>query len=271
MKLAKPVAAALLACAAAGPFSAQAASLADLGFSQAQINTIRDSFGAPAGEPGTTFGSPGAYGASWGQIGIGVGGATISNNKDQDEDGSASLVFGLGDPAAWVGLETVVNAISMRDEFGEDGSVDFKLHHQFVDQQFAVAIGAENVINWGRPDDLDIDPSYYAVVTKRVDLGVTGTKQVPLAVNFGVGNERFVDGYQFEPSGVNAFGGIAVGVLKRTTWIVDWTGVLLNSALSVAPFRNVPLTITAGAVNLNERDGADVEFAGGIGYTYIFR
>lgn len=271
MKFAKPVTAALFACAAAGPISAQAQSLASLGLSQAQINAIRADFGAPAGEPGLTFGSPAAYGSNWGQIGVGVGGSTLSNNDEQNEDGSASIVFGLGNSLDWVGFETVITAISLRDEFGEDGGIDFKLHHQMPEQRMSIAVGAENAVVWGRPDDNDVDPSFYGVVSKRVDLGIGGTKRVPFVANLGLGNERFVDDFDQDPSGVNVFGGIAVGVFKRTSWIVDWTGVLLNSALSVAPFRNVPLTVTAGAVNLNERDGEDVEFAGGVGYTYIFR
>lgn len=252
-------------------------SLVDLGFSQSQINSIRTEFGAPASQPGLTFGSPGAFGANWGQIGIGIGGSTLSSQSTQpgfarddaeDEDGSASLVLGVGDALEYVGFETVVTAISLKEGFAEDGSIDFKLHRSVPTHRMSVAIGVESAVVWGRPDDIGTDPSVYGVVSRRFDLPFVNNSSLPLGLNIGVGNERFVR--DKDGNAINVFGGFALGIFQRTSWIVDWTGLILNSAISVAPFASIPLTVTAGAVNLGEQFDEDVEFAGGIGYTFIF-
>ncbi|HEX4871951.1 MAG TPA: hypothetical protein VFV27_06525 [Nevskiaceae bacterium] len=255
-------AAALLAAVA--PTTASAATLGDLGLSAEQLAAIRSqAAGGRTSAPGITFGSPAAFGAGWGAIGFGVGGTTLPDNAgDDDYDGAASVVFGLGNAADYVALETVVTAVSLRESFGDDGNVGFKLHTQ-LPGRMAVGVGVENTMRWGRPKDAGTESSHYVVATKFVDWG-----SMPVAVNLGLGDERFNDPGD---SGVNLFGGLALGFAAGWSGIADWSGNTLNLGVSAAPLPRTPLTFTAGVTNVTERFDADSEFAAGIGYTVLFK
>ena len=213
------------------------------------------------------MGSPVGFGASWGEAGIGIGGAT-AEQASHDVDGSAGIVFGLGDAKKAVGLETSINIISLTDNapgsnVGEDGNLNVKLH-KTLKSDFAVSIGAENVAPWGAADD--IDSSYFVAATKIFMLGGDTPTSV-LAVNLGVGEGRFdYDGND----DVGAFGSIAWMPSQKYSLIADWTGRDWNAGVSLAPLHDYPLTITLGAINLGERLGQDTEFSGGVGYSFSF-
>src|SRR3546814_6185069 len=64
-------------------------------------------FAAPA------LNAPVAFGASWGGVGVGIGGQTCDCNKD-DADGAAAIVFGLGDADKYAGLEVAADRKSTR-------------------------------------------------------------------------------------------------------------------------------------------------------------
>lgn len=219
---------------------------------------------APAAAPGLSMGSPIGFGASWGDIGIGVGGQTLDdNNQNQDVDGSAALVIGLGDADKYVGLEVVVDAISMRDDFGEDGAFGLKLHTTLPGNA-AFAVGVENIGRWGSAEAGT--SSVYAVATKFFDIGL------PLAVNVGIGDNRFNDSGD---TGANVFGGLALYVHPQFSLISDWTGEALNLGVSALPIRSIPLVLTVGALNVTGENlggqfGDDVEFGGALGYTFRF-
>ncbi|MDF1781845.1 MAG: hypothetical protein P1U67_11150 [Alcanivoracaceae bacterium] len=239
---------------------------ADLGLTEAQIRDLVRSALPPAASPGISMGSPVGFGASWGSAGIGIGGAT-AERLSQDVDGSAGVVFGLGDATKTVGLETSLNIISLTNnapgsDVGEDGNFGLKLH-KTLKPDLAVSIGAENVMPWGAADN--VDSSYYVAVTKFLVLG--GDNPSSLALNFGVGEGRFdYDGND----DVGAFGSIAWIPSEKYSLIADWTGRDLNAGVSLAPLHDVPVTITLGAINLGERLGQDTEFSGGVGYSFSF-
>lgn len=249
-----------------------AASLADLGLSEAQAEALLKRLNAPKSSPGIAFGSPVGFGLSWGQIGVGVGGATNDNPNVDDYDGSAAVSIGLGDANKWVGLEANVNIISLNDNgpnsaFGEDGSVNLKLHTTLPGQA-AFAVGVQNIGRWGAAaDDPDSSSSVYAAVTKIYNLSSNPLSPLPLSVNIGVGDGRFQNNGN---DGASVFGGIAIIPHQKFSIITDWTGQDLNAGVSIAPFHNYALTITLGAVNLVERLDRPTEFAGGIGYSFKF-
>jgi hypothetical protein len=236
---------------------------ADLGVTDAQLTAMIQGAGAPAGAPGVAFGSPVGFGANWGTVGVGIGGATLPKTASDDYDGSMGFVAGFGDSTEAVGLEVTLNVISLRDNFGEDGNLNLKLHRN-LGSSTSVAVGVENVVPWG--DAKDADESVYVVGTKVMDIG-SNDRRLPLAINLGLGNGRFDDPGEDD---VTPFAGIALMPHPQWSLIADWAGTGLNLGVSAAPVLTLPLTISVGMVNVTERNNSGSEFAGGIGYSWQF-
>ena len=258
----------LVACGvAAGSLisgAASAATLADLGLSDAQAQALLNRLNAPAASPGIAFGSPVGFGMGWGQVGVGIGGATADSPGNSDLDGSASVSFGLGDARKWVALETTANIISITNNgtaVGEDGSFNLKLHTSLPGRA-AFAVGVQNVGRWGGAEGGS--SSVYAAATKFFDLS---SKPLPLSVNVGIGDNRFENN---GGDGASLFGSVAIVPHQQLSVIADWTGRDLNAGVSMVPLRKYPLTLSLGVVNLAERLGAKTEFAGGLGYSFRF-
>lgn len=254
---------------AAGQTAADAISLDQLNLPESVMQQLRDQLTAPKGAPGIAFGSPVAFGAQWGDLYAGIGGQTLPEKtaKGRDVDGSLALGFGLGNASKSIGLDTTIGVISLEDEFAEDGNVSFKLHAALPNQS-AFAIGIENTARWGAGENGK--SSVYAVYSKLWGPTLFGKKR-PLATSVGVGSQRFVDVDDAgKKEGMGVFASTALQVNRRVSTILDWTGVDLNAGVSVVPFRTIPVTITVGAINLTENNDVDVEFSGGIGYSYNF-
>lgn len=251
------------AVAAVVSTSAQAGTVSDLGLSLEQIRTLNAQLTAPVTAPGVAFGSPVGYGASWRQVFAGVGGQTIPPGGEYDVDGSMLVGFGLGDPERYVGLEASATIISVRDDFAEDGNYNAKLHRA-LPWRASFAVGVEGIEGWGAAKNTQ--ESVYGVYTQAIELAPGSPRHpVPLIINVGVGDERFVDPGE---DGVGVFGSVAIHPHRQLGIIADYTGRDANAAISFVPFRRTPLVVTLGAINLAERLGNDVEFAGGIGYLY---
>jgi len=224
---------------------------------------------------GAVFGSPMAFGADWGSIGAGVYIAHLPDEFDgvepeEDWDGSAALVFGLGDADEYVGLETAVVASSLtgaygEDEFGEAGGLSFKVHTNLPGGA-AVAMGVVGTSRWGEAEDQN-ESSVYAVGTKVFPID-TGSSRHALVVNLGLGDGQF--NHDFDDDGVDVFGGLAFYFTRQISGIVDYTGPFLNIGGSFAPFNQFPVVFTLGAYNVTERFDSDVDFAGSVGYTFSF-
>ena len=235
----------------------------DLGLTSAQLQALIQGGSAAVASPGIAFGSAIGFGANWGTVGVGIGGATLPKTASDDYDGSMGFIAGFGDSTNAVGLEATINIISLRESFGDDGNLNLKLHRN-LDATTAIAVGVENVAGWGNADDAD--ESVYVVGTKVFDLGGEG-KRLPLAVNFGLGNGRFDDPGEDD---VTPFGGIALMPHEQWSLIADWAGTGLNLGVSTVPVRSLPLSISVGMVNVTERNDSDSEFAGGLGYSWQF-
>lgn len=245
--------------------SAQATVVSDLGLSLEQIRSLNAQLTAPVVAPGVAFGSPVAFGASWGQLYAGVGGQTIPPGAEYDVDGSMIFGLGLGDPDRYVGLELASTIISLRDDFGEDGDFNAKIHRS-LPWRAAVAVGVEQAEGWGAAENSQ--ESVYGVYTQAFELAPNNPRYpMPLIINVGVGDERFADPGD---SGVNVFGSVSIHPHRQLSIIADYTGRDTNAAISFVPFRRVPVIVTLGAINLGERFGNDVEFAGGLGYLFQF-
>lgn len=272
---------------AAGGFlvsaNAAAISLSDLGLSESQQRALARIASAPATAPGIVAGSPVGFGAQWGELFAAVGGVTTPDGSPDDVDGAMSVGFGLGDAYKYLGFETTASIISLTsdngandsDSFGSDGALNFKLH-TILPGALAVAVGVENVARWGEAaDGPAAQSSAYVVGTKFFSVGQSG---MPLAVNFGIGDNRFVDPAPGAPGGalgvgddgVSAFGGLALSPHPQVSLIADWTGRDLNTGVSLVPLRQVPLTLSLIAVSVTERNDGETEFGGSLGYSYRF-
>jgi hypothetical protein len=254
-----------MVCGSLFATNAFAVSAGDLGLSESQIQAILDGASAPAGAPGITSGSPAAFGLDWGQAAAAIGGNTLPKTSSDDYDGSMSVAAGLGDASKYVGLEVAYSVNSLRSNFGDEGAAALKLHTNLPGRA-AFAVGVENVARFG-PDTKRGRSSVYAVGTKVFDLLPQEANSIPVAVNLGIGDNRFQDA---NDTGANVFGGVSAIVHPQLSLIADWTGRDLNAAVSVLPFKAYPLTVGVGAINLAKRNNADVEFAGSIGYLFRF-
>lgn len=211
--------------------------------------------------------APVAFGAEWGSVGVGAYGETLSG-ADEDADGSAAFVFGLGDADEYVALEVAVVASSLtgansNDSFGDSGSFGFKLHTNLGDYA-SYAIGVNGTNRWGsRGFKRSNESSVYSVVSKMVPVG-----EFAAILNVGLGENLYDD------IGHQGVGVIGSGALYFTHWlsvIAEYTGRFTNAAVSIAPFPAfLPVTLTLGAVNLGERYNSNTEFAGTLGIGYSF-
>lgn len=209
--------------------------------------------------PAVAFGSPIGFGLNGGQLAVGIGGQTTDAPGANHFDGSMGVAAGLGNSAESLGFELTANLISLRDNFGEDGSFNAKIHHM-LNATTSVAVGAESFGGWG--DARDSRTSAYAAVTTVVNPGL------PVVLNLGAGTNRFASNNETNSTGV--FGSIAVIPTDRLSFVVDYTGIDTNAAVSVVPVASLPITLTLGYVNLQEQEGLSREFAGGLGYLYRF-
>jgi hypothetical protein len=224
---------------------------------------------------GAAFGSPLAYGASWGNVGLGVYAQTLSRDQNggRNSDGAAAVAFGLGDADKYVGLETDVsiNHFSSRnnEKFLRSGALSFKLHTNLPGGA-AFAVGVVGASRWGGLKDSD-RASVYAVGTKVFKIGTASPH--PLVVNLGLGDEGFQELDRSTgrgKSGAGIFGSVAFYVVPQVSLITDYTGRFLNAAVSVAPFKAWPLVVTVGAVNLTKRYDLNTQAAASVSYGFTF-
>lgn len=218
----------------------------------------------PKGYAAASFGSPLAFGAGWGNVGVG---AFVFAPDDEDiRDGALGLAFGLGDPNKYVGLETAVSFSSLLESegsdesFGESGSVALKLHTNLPGGA-AFAVGVTGTGRWGDAADQS-SSSVYAVGTK-----VFSVANHPLVLNLGLGDGLYNDA---DESGANVLGSASFYFTRQFSAILDYTGRFVNVAVSAAPFANYPFTATLGVVNVAEKDDADPEIALSLGYAFGF-
>ncbi|MBN4076847.1 hypothetical protein JYT48_01065 [Mariprofundus ferrooxydans] len=208
--------------------------------------------------PSSSLGTPIAYGASWGQMFVGVG-ATDRRRNQSSADGSAVFGFGLGDPEKYIGLETDVSIISLtsrnRDNIGDSGSVSFKLH-RWLPNYTGIAIGVENAATWGTAKRAGVKSNGFAVITKVMPLN--SSYSMLLTLTAGVGNGRFgpipqIPGTLTQKK-AGIFGSAGFQFHPSAALISSWTGRYLNVGFSFIPLSTIPMTINIGRVNLLHRE-----------------
>jgi len=240
---------------------------------QTTLTAVNTSAQAASSFAGASFGSPMAFGADWGSVGVGVFAQTLSKSVTGTRgDGSAGVAFGLGDADRYVGFETAVAIADLTtyngNHFGDGGSLSFKLHTNLPGGA-AFAVGVTNTARWGTVNGQRA--SVYAVGTKVFKIGSTSPHA--LIVNLGIGDEGFQElntTTGLAKSGAGVFGSLAYYICPQISVIADYTGRFLNAGVSIAPFKTIPVTVTLGGVNLTDRYNTNPQAAISVGYGFQF-
>lgn len=217
--------------------------------------------------PSSSFITPNAYGADWGDFYTGFAGATEDTNDGLDA--SASVGMGFGNAVDNVGVELNVGIISI-DGFADDGTVGFKVHKLFPEaNNLGVAVGWSNALKWGNANK--DEETIYGVVTQRFDLRPNKDNPMPLTTSLGVGTGAFrsVGAIEAGNNTPNVFGSVGVRVIPQVSLVSSWNGSSLGLAASAAPF-NFPVVVTAGVSDLTDNTEDGTQFVGGLGYSFGF-
>jgi len=223
--------------------------------------------------PGSTAGTPSAYGANWGQAY--VGGGLFFPLEDGRTDGSLSVGFGLGDANKTIGIEVNANITSVGGgnsnfDFGDSGSLGFKVH-KHLGNGAAVAVGYANPVTWG--DSNKAQDTIYGVVTKSFDLQENDpNNKMPLTVSLGVGSGIFRSkgAIAANENSANIFGSIAIRTAPEVAWVSSWTGNRLNIGGSFAPIKQTPIVINAIFTDVTDNLGDGIGISLSAGYAIKF-
>ena len=223
--------------------------------------------------PGSTAGTPSAYGASFGQAYIG-GGLFFPLDQDKGRnDGSMSVGFGLGNPVDSVGLEVNIDITSVGGgpgfDFGDSGGVGFKLHRYLGDGS-AVAVGWSNPIKWG--DVTQAKDTIYGVFTKSFLLQPDNPNDLRLTVSLGLGTGEFSSkgALEADENTVNFFGGLGLRVIPQASLVSSWTGNILNIGGSFAPFKDTQIVINAIITDVTNNFDTGLGLSVTAGYGFRF-
>lgn len=225
----------------------------------------------PSASPGSTAGTPSAYGASQGQAYVGIG--TFIPLDGGDVDGSLSAGVGFGDPVKSVGVEVGANITSIGGQnidIADSGSVGVKLH-KYLPDGTAVAVGWSNPVKWG--DAKDAEETIYGVVTKSFDLKPNSpANKMPLTVSLGVGTGGFRSkgAIKDDNNSANLFGSLGLRVTPETAVVSSWTGNSLNIGGSFAPFKKTPVVINTVLTDVTDNLGNGVGLSVSGGYSFKF-
>lgn len=220
-------------------------------------------------EPGSTITSPTAFGAQWQDVfgGVSYQGRTRFTNLS---DGAFVVGFGLGDRRESVGLEVAITSFStIRQGIFKNGTISAKLHRA-LDDSTGIAVGVENLLTWGGTDG---GTSVYGAATKVFTFTNNPDEAFSsLTTTLGLGSGRFRSQADVtnNTGSVNVFGSAGLRVFRPISVIADWSGQTLGLGLSIAPFRDVPLSINPAVVDVTNGAGDGARFTMSVGYALKF-
>ena len=227
-------------------------------------------FSPNRGAPGITIANPYGFGGDGGRFFVGASYASDTRFRSLDSDGG--MVFGaaLGNAREAVGLELSYTMASFGNnrDFGT-GGFNAKVHRK-IGSDMSVALGYNGFLNLG--DDNDFEDSIYGVATKifrtRENLN-SAFSRVAVSVGVGNGQYRTIEAFEEDREQFNVFGSLAFRVAQPVSFVTEWTGQDLAMGLSIAPFKNIPLTITPALRDIAGGDDS-VHFALGVGLGFPF-
>ncbi len=225
---------------------------------------------ARAASPGSSLGSPSAYGAAWGNTFAGISYASQPSNASK-ADGSSVFGMGFGDPVKNLGLEVDVAIISLTNTFADAGAIGFKAHKVLPSAgNLGLAVGWSNALKWG--DAQDAEDTIYGVATKSFRLRPQQQNQLPLTVSLGVGTGGFRSkgAIKAGENAPNVFASAGLQVIPEMSLISNWTGNQLNLGVSAAPFKRLPVIFSMGASDVTSNTDGGTRFLFNVGYSYNF-
>jgi hypothetical protein len=219
--------------------------------------------------PGMSLGSPIAFGPAWGDVFFGAVGVNRQRYYPREgfRDGAVVAGFGLGNPVELVGVEVLLASYTtVNSGFLSRAGVSVKAH-RVLPANFAVAAGAENVLTRG---EVDADQSVYGVIS-RVWL-LSGGERPILTTSVGLGTGRFrsEEAWLEDRNTVGVFASAGLSIWQPVSFIADYSQDL-NLGVSVAPFVRVPLSVTAGVLDVLGEAGDGRRFMIGVvgGYSFV--
>jgi hypothetical protein len=225
--------------------------------------------------PGSSSGTPTAYGAEFGDVFFGAGYQDRTRYTKglpwrQRCDGAVVVGFGLGNPRKTLGIELAVTSFStVRSGLFRTSSFSFKVHRA-LPWNLAIAYGWEDAIH---SQGTDGGSSMYGVLSSYIRTRETyGSPFSSVTLSAGVGDSRFLPEQAFYAGkrGVNAFGSIGVRVLSPVSLLADWTGQDLTLGASIVPFVRVPLFLTPAFADVTGSAGDGARFVLGAGLVFSF-
>lgn len=218
--------------------------------------------------PSITIINPSGYGASWGNVGIGLGFQERARFTDQS-DGVFGIGFGLGNSQKTVGAQVGISLVDISAPF-RDGAVNLKLHRR-LPEGFAIAAGVQGLFTWG---DTDGGSSVYGVATKRFKLRQDRTKAFSeIYTTLGVGGGQFRSEFNIDEENetVGVFGSLAIKIIQPVGLVTEWTGQDLTIGIPLVPFRKLPLVIVPAITDITGSAGDGTRFVIGLGYSFSFK
>jgi len=243
---------------------------------EADIATLMGRNAFFRGAPGTSSGTPIAFGADWGDLFVGGGYQSATRTPKLPngqwgaagaDDGSISVGGGIGNSHDAVGVGIVMTSLStFRSGFGNRTAFSFDVH-RVLDRTTAVAVGVQTAFIAGG-GNTDASASWYGVATKVFALPQNESglfKSVTASLGVGNGNFRTMADIRNNKAGLNVFGSASVLVTDWLSVLGDYTGQDVNLGLSLVPFKDFPITLTPAIADVTQTAGKSARFTLGAG------
>ena len=236
--------------------------------SEKGIFYIAKNFQEVAAVPGFTMSAPAGLVPGAGVV---FGGISGTYNDVEHADGAMGFGFGYGNP-----YETLGGAVSLSlgsintDESGvyDRGNVNVSVGHTFAEYGVGVAVGMTGATLWHANGDDELDPSFYAAVSKLLPNDVA-----PVILTAGFGNNVYADTNSTgdKKDKVYPFVSGAVYILPQVSLIADYTSGITSVGIGVVPFPTIPVTLTMGAYDIAKQGKQDeTSFIGSLSAAYVF-
>lgn len=211
----------------------------------------------PWPSPSLSPGVPSAFIANWGDVFLGVTGATAGNTRS-DVDGSWVAGFGLGSAAKSLALEFSGGCGSFK-QFCGNGGIGGRVARLLVNQprsRLSLAGSWQNFAQWGSEGTQD--NIFYGALSYAQPLRAPGTTWgQTLQFNAGVGNSTFAP---YTPTNsqeaVGGFASVGVELSPAVGLAAGWSGRGANAQLSYTPLRDLPLTFNVLGADLFSQNPA---------------
>lgn len=229
-----------------------------------KIKEEKPDTGSRASSPGVSIANPYGFGADGNKLFFNSSLQSALRYNQGDADIGMGFGLGLGDSRQAVGVELGYGMAAFgRDRAFGSGGFSLKVHRQ-LQEGLGVAFGWDGFLNIG--DDNDFEDSVYGAFTKifrtRENIDSPFSR---VAVSAGLGNGQFLE----DGEGVAVFGGMAIRVAQPISFITEWTGQDLAMGLSIAPFKNIPISFTPAIRDIvGAGDGARFVLGAGVGFSF---